>query len=70
VKIKLIKLLLVVILSVWVSSCTTFSKRDINVTRLPDPVALIYGEPAPFDGILTDEEYYKMLLKEAYRCNE
>ena len=57
----------VVILSLWVSSCATFSKRDINVIKLPDPEYLIMGEEAPFDGWLVDEEMWTGILKEAGR---
>ena len=62
-----IKLLLVVMVSVSVTSCETFSKREINVIKLPDPVFLIYGETAPFDGWLVDEEMLTEVTKEAYR---
>ena len=66
-KIKLIGLLLLVTVSLWVTSCATFSKRDLNVIKLPDPVFLMMTEPAPYDGWLVDEEQWAGILKEAYR---
>ena len=67
VKIKLIRLLLVVMVSLLGISCGTFSKREINVIKLPDPVFLLMGEEAPYDGWLVDEEMLSAVIKEAYR---
>jgi len=63
----LTRLLLVAMVSVWGISCGTFSKREINVIKLPDPVFLIMGEEAPYDGWLIDEEMLAAAIKEAYR---
>ena len=68
-KTKWIKLVFLVMVSVWVTSCATSPKREINVIKLPDPVYMITGEETPYDGWLIDDELFTPIVKEAINTN-
>jgi len=67
VKTKWKMLLIIATVGLLVTSCAVLKRIGITDKRLPDPVFLYKGDPAPYDGWLSHEDLFIPMIQEAYR---